>query len=180
MMCRSPEALWCDGRELLVRSRSARVPLQFAPHFPAPRPGLPVGAFAPRLTRKRDAEINHPSSFCVCLPLSVCCPCPAPLLFLNSRRRLFASIKEDPIDFPSPEWDPISAAAKELVGKMLCKDPRQRISAMGCVEHAWVTEALDEPLPATFTRLKNYQLKKKWKRGVRVAEAAECFGHLGH
>ena len=70
--------------------------------------------------------------------------------------------------------------AKELVGKMLCKDPRQRISAMGCVEHAWVTEALDEPLPATFTRLKNYQLKKKWKRGVRVAEAAECFGHLGH
>ena len=112
MMCRSPEALWCDGRELLVRSRSARVPLQFAPDSPAPRLGLPVGAFAPRLTRKRDAEINHPSSFCVCLPLSVCCPCPAPLLFLNSRRRLFASIKEDPIDFPSPEWDPISAAAR--------------------------------------------------------------------
>ena len=41
--------------------------------------------------------------------------------------KLFQQIMKKPHDFPSPEWDPISPEAKDLVNKMLEKDPHKRL-----------------------------------------------------
>lgn len=41
--------------------------------------------------------------------------------------KLFEHILKRPHDFPSPEWDAISPEAKDLVNKMLEKDPKKRL-----------------------------------------------------
>ena len=41
--------------------------------------------------------------------------------------KLFEHIMKKPHDFPSPEWDAISPEAKDLVNKMLEKDPQKRL-----------------------------------------------------
>ena len=41
------------------------------------------------------------------------------------------------LQFPPKYWDKISGEAKDLVHKMLQKDPRYRISAGDALSHAW-------------------------------------------
>lgn len=43
--------------------------------------------------------------------------------------------------FPSPEWDNISADAKDLLSKMLTYDPEERISAAEALQHPWISGA---------------------------------------
>lgn len=42
---------------------------------------------------------------------------------------LFHSIQDGQYDFPSPEWDSISAEAKDLIANLLIKNARKRLSA---------------------------------------------------
>lgn len=44
--------------------------------------------------------------------------------------KLFEHIMKKPHDFPSPEWDAISPEAKDLVNKMLEKDPHKRLVSL--------------------------------------------------
>jgi serine/threonine protein kinase len=41
------------------------------------------------------------------------------------------------IAYPAKYWDKISPEAKDLVHKMLQKDPRQRINAREALQHYW-------------------------------------------
>merc|ERR1711974_581168 len=41
-------------------------------------------------------------------------------------------------DFPETEWREISLEAKDLISKLLVKDPRKRLSAEQVLEHPWV------------------------------------------
>jgi serine/threonine protein kinase len=52
--------------------------------------------------------------------------------------RLFDDIIKKPHDFPSPEWDPISQDAKDLLNSMMEKDPEKRLSAADCLTGASV------------------------------------------
>lgn len=45
------------------------------------------------------------------------------------------------VSFPSPEWDDISAAAKEFVTYLLQKDPIRRPTAKEALAHAWIAIA---------------------------------------
>lgn len=47
-------------------------------------------------------------------------------------------------DFPSPEWDEISEAAKEFVTGLLKKDPEERMTAAEALKHRWFKEQLEE------------------------------------
>ncbi|KAJ7995687.1 hypothetical protein DPEC_G00247160 [Dallia pectoralis] len=44
------------------------------------------------------------------------------------------------LDFPSPSWDNVSVAAKELIRRMLQVDVEQRYSAVQVLDHPWVTD----------------------------------------
>ena len=46
---------------------------------------------------------------------------------------MFDDIMKKAHDFPSPEWDPISDDAKELLNQMMSKDPADRISSADCL-----------------------------------------------
>merc|ERR1712020_764079 len=48
------------------------------------------------------------------------------------------SIQDGHFDFPETEWREISLEAKDLISKLLVKDPRKRLSAEQVLEHPWV------------------------------------------
>ncbi|KAH1017875.1 hypothetical protein HUJ05_008468 [Dendroctonus ponderosae] len=56
---------------------------------------------------------------------------------------LFHSIQEGQYDFPSPEWDSISAEAKDLIANLLIKNARKRLSAQQVLQHPWLKCASD-------------------------------------
>jgi serine/threonine protein kinase len=41
------------------------------------------------------------------------------------------------LEFDPEDWTVISDEAKDLITKMLVKDPSQRISVVACLEHPW-------------------------------------------
>ena len=44
---------------------------------------------------------------------------------------------DDKLVFDLPCWDDVSQQAKELVQRLLMKDPRQRISLADAMAHPW-------------------------------------------
>ena len=42
--------------------------------------------------------------------------------------------------FPSPYWDGMSEESKDLISKLLQKDPTRRISALAALSHPWIRE----------------------------------------
>ena len=45
-------------------------------------------------------------------------------------------------NFDLKEFDQVTPAAKDLISRLLRKSPSQRLSALQCLEHEWLTEKL--------------------------------------
>ncbi|CAN1294034.1 Calcium-dependent protein kinase 11 [Linum perenne] len=85
---------------------------------------------------------------------------------------IFRQILHGNVDFISEPWPSISESAKELIRKMLEKDPKKRICAHGVLSHPWIVDdiAPDKPLDsAVLSRLKQfYAMNKLKKMALRV------------
>lgn len=42
------------------------------------------------------------------------------------------------VQYPSPEWDTVTAEAKNLINSMLTVNPAKRISATEALKHPWI------------------------------------------
>lgn len=42
------------------------------------------------------------------------------------------------LKFNRPQWEPISEAAKDLICKMLCLDPKKRLTIQEVLNHRWL------------------------------------------
>lgn len=62
----------------------------------------------------------------------------------NNMKNLYHLIKKGSYSFPSPFWDEISDEAKDLITKLLVKDPKQRLTAAQVLKHAWVISVASE------------------------------------
>lgn len=51
------------------------------------------------------------------------------LIYSETEKGIFEAILQGNIDYESPPWPSISAGAKDLIKKMLTKDPKKRITA---------------------------------------------------
>ncbi|KAK1321973.1 Calcium-dependent protein kinase 20 [Acorus calamus] len=58
----------------------------------------------------------------------------------KTKSRIFEAVRAAELHFPSNPWDYVSASAKDLITKMLCKDPSQRLTAMQVLDHAWLND----------------------------------------
>mmetsp|Transcript_96668 Transcript_96668/g.162747 ORF Transcript_96668/g.162747 Transcript_96668/m.162747 type:complete len:470 (-) Transcript_96668:47-1456(-) len=56
---------------------------------------------------------------------------------------LYQVIREGQFSFPSPQWDSVSTAAKDLVSNLLKKDPAKRLTINAAVQHSWVAREKD-------------------------------------
>ncbi|XP_078156084.1 calcium-dependent protein kinase 29-like [Carex rostrata] len=86
----------------------------------------------------------------------------------ETEKGIFDAILHGDIDLESEPWPSISESAKDLVRKMLTKDPKKRITAADALEHPWLKEgglATDKPLDsAVLLRMKQFRSMNKLKK----------------
>ncbi|CAM8989304.1 unnamed protein product [Rhodiola kirilowii] len=96
--------------------------------------------------------------------------CGVPPFWAETEEDIFEEILHGSIDFSLDPWPCISDSAKDLVKKMLVRDPRKRISASEALCHHWVQIdglAPDKPLDsAVLSRLKQFFVMNKLKKIV--------------
>jgi len=57
----------------------------------------------------------------------------------NNMKNLYHLIKKGQYSYPSPFWDDITDDAKDLINKLLVKDPSGRLTAEQVLEQPWIT-----------------------------------------
>ncbi|GJN24572.1 hypothetical protein PR202_gb12321 [Eleusine coracana subsp. coracana] len=86
----------------------------------------------------------------------------------ESEQGIFEQVLKGDLDFSSEPWPSISRSAKDLVRKMLIRDPKKRLTAHEALCHPWVCVdgvAPDKPLDsAVLTRLKQFSAMNKLKK----------------
>ena len=72
--------------------------------------------------------------------------------------------------FPEKQWHNVSTEAKDLILKMLEKNPQTRYTAKECLDHTWFTHNGDNTEPLLdvklFNRLKNYKKPTRFKQEI--------------
>lgn len=91
-----------------------------------------------------------------------------PPFWAESEQGIFEQVLHGDLDFSSDPWPNISESAKDLVRKMLVRDPRRRLTAHEVLCHPWVQVdgvAPDKPLDsAVLSRLKQFSAMNKLKK----------------
>ncbi|CAN0847951.1 Calcium-dependent protein kinase 29 [Linum grandiflorum] len=91
-----------------------------------------------------------------------------PPFWADTERGIFNSILESNLDLQTLPWPKISDSAKDLIKKMLARDPRKRITAAQALEHPWLKEggnASDKPIDsAVLIRMKQLRAMNKMKK----------------
>lgn len=59
----------------------------------------------------------------------------------NQREQTFYNIKNKVINFSQPYWATVSDSAKDLILKMVEKDPKERIKLGEVLRHPWIASA---------------------------------------
>ncbi|XP_042490913.1 calcium-dependent protein kinase 20-like isoform X3 [Macadamia integrifolia] len=91
----------------------------------------------------------------------------------ETEQGIFEQVLKGELDFVSDPWPSISDSAKDMVRKMLVRDPKKRLTAHEVLCHPWVQVdgvAPDKPLDsAVLTRLKQFSAMNKLKKmAIRV------------
>ncbi|GMY12672.1 calcium-dependent protein kinase SK5-like [Fagus crenata] len=90
-----------------------------------------------------------------------------PPFWAESEKGIFQLILQGKLDLQSEPWPSISDSAKDLIQKMLDRDPKKRLTAREVLSHQWILEdiAPDEPLDsAVLSRLKQFSAMNKLKK----------------
>ncbi|KAL4355029.1 hypothetical protein GQ457_06G003660 [Hibiscus cannabinus] len=91
-----------------------------------------------------------------------------PPFWAETQQGIFDAVLRGYIDFNSDPWPLISDSAKDLIRKMLCSQPSERLTAHEVLCHPWICEngvAPDRALdPAVLTRLKQFSAMNKLKK----------------
>ncbi|XVE56212.1 hypothetical protein DITRI_Ditri03aG0219700 [Diplodiscus trichospermus] len=86
----------------------------------------------------------------------------------ETEKEIFKAVLEGNFDLKSQPWPSISEGAKDLIRKMLARDPKKRITAAQALEHPWMKEggeASDKPIDsAVLSRLKQFRVMNKLKK----------------
>ncbi|CAL8170171.1 unnamed protein product [Prunus armeniaca] len=98
----------------------------------------------------------------------------------ETEQEIFEEVLHGDLDFSSDPWPSISRSAKDLVKKMLVRNPKKRITAHQVLCHPWVQVdgvAPDKPLDsAVLSRLKQFSAMHKIKKmALRVRVFAIVF-----
>ncbi|XP_052199839.1 calcium-dependent protein kinase 26-like [Diospyros lotus] len=91
-----------------------------------------------------------------------------PPFWAETQQGIFDEILRADLDFSSDPWPSISESAKDLIRKILVRDPQKRLTAHEVLCHPWVQDegvAPDKPLdPAVLTRLTQFSAMNKLKK----------------
>lgn len=87
--------------------------------------------------------------------------CGLPPFWGSTEKQIFRRILHEPLDLESVPWPEVSSSAKDLISKLLNRDPRERLTVEKALAHPWVSQhsqAPDKPLSsAVFKRLARFR-----------------------
>jgi serine/threonine protein kinase len=69
--------------------------------------------------------------------------CGYPPFYGNDAKELFINIYNVNYEFCDEDWDFISDEAKDFIGRLLIKDPKQRMTIDDALSHPWILSAVD-------------------------------------
>ncbi|XP_071734001.1 calcium-dependent protein kinase 1-like [Rutidosis leptorrhynchoides] len=91
-----------------------------------------------------------------------------PPFWAETEQEIFEQVLQGDLDFSSDPWPSISEGAKDLVRRMLIRDPKKRLTAHEVLCHPWVQVegvAPDKPLDsAVLSRMKQFSAMNKLKK----------------
>ncbi|KAH6822135.1 calcium-dependent protein kinase 21 [Perilla frutescens var. hirtella] len=89
-----------------------------------------------------------------------------PPFWAETEKGIFDAILKEEVDFDSQPWPSISNSGKDLVQKMLTKDPKKRITSSEVLEHPWIKgQASDKRIDsAVLSRMKQFRAMNKLKK----------------
>ncbi|KAL9395467.1 hypothetical protein Peur_009720 [Populus x canadensis] len=91
-----------------------------------------------------------------------------PPFWAETEKGIFDAVLEGNLDLQSPPWPNISSSAKDLIRKMLTRDPKRRITAAQALEHSWMKvdgDASNKPIDsAVLIRMKQFRAMNKLKK----------------
>ncbi|VAI22935.1 unnamed protein product [Triticum turgidum subsp. durum] len=94
--------------------------------------------------------------------------CGVPPFWAENEQGIFEEVLHGKLDFESDPWPSISEGAKDLVRRMLLRDPKKRLTAHEVLRHPWVQVgglAPDKPLDsAVLSRMKQFSAMNKLKK----------------
>ncbi|CAN7019602.1 unnamed protein product [Brassica oleracea var. botrytis] len=86
----------------------------------------------------------------------------------ETEEEIFNEVLEGELDLSSDPWPQVSESAKDLIRKMLERDPKKRLTAKQVLSHPWIRDegnAPDTPLDATvLNRLRKFSETDKLKK----------------
>ncbi|KAJ9685047.1 hypothetical protein PVL29_017181 [Vitis rotundifolia] len=98
-----------------------------------------------------------------------------PPFWAETEQGIFEQVLHGDLDFSTDPWPSISESAKDLVRRMLVRDPRRRLTAHEVLCHPWVQVdgvAPDKPLDsAVLSRLKQFSAMNKLKKMALIVIA---------
>eukprot|EP00834_Sanchytrium_tribonematis_P000152 NODE_3_length_80033_cov_0.932970.p69 type:complete len:120 gc:universal NODE_3_length_80033_cov_0.932970:15020-14661(-) len=86
----------------------------------------------------------------------------------ETQQAIFYEIVKLEPEFDSEYWGHISDNAKNLINRLLEKDPVSRLTMEGALEHSWMHS---EDVGAEL--IENYKCKKTFKKAVNAVRAAK-------
>jgi len=86
-----------------------------------------------------------------------------PPFYDESPPKIFKKITEAKYDFNDPAWEHVSDLAKDLIRKLLVRDPEERLTAGQCLSHAWLTGGANHntDVKGSLIRLKEYNIDRR-------------------
>lgn len=92
----------------------------------------------------------------------------SPPFWAENEKDIFGEILVGNLDLQNPPWPSISPSAKDLIRKMLTRDPKERITITDALEHPWLREngvASDKPMDnAVLWRMNQFRASNKLKK----------------
>ncbi|CAL5093592.1 unnamed protein product [Urochloa decumbens] len=94
--------------------------------------------------------------------------CGVPPFWAETEQGIFEQVLHGSLDFDSDPWPSVSEHAKDLLRKVLIRDPKKRLTAHQVLCHPWlqtIGSAPDKPLDsAVLSRLKQFSAMNKLKK----------------
>jgi len=86
--------------------------------------------------------------------------CGFPPFYGEQQKELFENIMAGNYDFPDPEWQNVSEAAKDFIRKILVVNPEHRATAEQCLQHKWIKDHVSAAKDKNIKRLETFNPKK--------------------
>jgi calcium-dependent protein kinase len=100
-----------------------------------------------------------------------------PPFYGDTEEAIFKMILRGQVDLKTPPWPSISAPAKDLVLKLLNRDPSARLTAQQALEHPWLREqgvASDKPMDSVvIARIQQFAANSRFKKAA-ISVMASC------